>query len=56
MKCKLCGNDVDELRTISVRGKERRACEECAERLEETAAIEDAASGAMREMMGYRGR
>jgi ribosome-binding protein aMBF1 (putative translation factor) len=56
MKCKSCGNDVDELRAIQVRGRERRVCEECAERLAETAEIEDAATGAMREMMGYRGR
>jgi ribosome-binding protein aMBF1 (putative translation factor) len=56
MKCKLCGNDVDELRTIRVQGKPQRACEECAERVAETAEIEDAATGAMREMMGYRGR
>ena len=56
MKCKVCGNEVEELRTIRVRGRERRACEECAERLAETAEIEDAATGAMREMMGYRGR
>ena len=56
MKCKLCGSEVEELRTISVGGRTRRACEECAERLAETAEIQDAATGAMREMMGYRGR
>lgn len=56
MKCKLCGSDVEELRAVTVKGRERRACEECAERLQETSEIEDAATGAMQEMMGYRGR
>lgn len=56
MKCKLCGNDVEELRAVRVRGKQQRVCEDCAERLTENEEIADAATGAMREMMGYRGR
>lgn len=56
MKCKQCGNAVEELHTIRVRGRERRVCEECFDRMEQDAEIEDAATGAMREMMGYRGR
>lgn len=56
MKCKECGNTVDELHVVRVRGRERRVCEECVERLSESSEIEDGALGAMREMMGYRGR
>ena len=56
MKCKLCGNEVDELRVVTVRGQAKRACEECAERIEESAEIDDAANGAIRDMMGYKGR
>ena len=56
MKCKQCQEDVDELHTVSVRGRARRLCEECVDLLKEEAEIEDAATGAMREMMGYKGR
>lgn len=56
MKCKQCGNDVEELRTVEVRGRARKVCDECAEQLEQETEIEDAATGAMRGMMGYKGR
>ena len=55
MKCKQCGEDVEELHAVRVRGRARRVCEECVERLEEEAEIEDGALGAMRDMMGYKG-
>ena len=56
MKCKLCGEEADELHEVRVRGRQRRACEECVERLQEEAEIEDAATGAMQDMMGYKNR
>jgi ribosome-binding protein aMBF1 (putative translation factor) len=56
MKCKQCGNEVEELRAVKVRGRTRKVCAECAELLQEETEIDDAALGAMRDMMGYKGR
>ena len=36
--------------------RNRKACEECIERLAEEGEIADAALGAMQDMMGYKGR
>lgn len=56
MECKLCGEEVDELLPVKVGGKRRKACEECAERIAEDSEIADEALGAMRNMMGYKGK
>jgi ribosome-binding protein aMBF1 (putative translation factor) len=56
MECKLCGEEVDELVAVKVEGRKRKACAECAERLEQEGEIADGALGAMRDMMGYKGR
>ncbi|MGD8861234.1 MAG: hypothetical protein PVI30_14595 [Myxococcales bacterium] len=56
MECKLCGEEVDELFSVKVDGRRKKACEECVERLQEEGAIAEEALGAMRDMMGYKGR
>jgi ribosome-binding protein aMBF1 (putative translation factor) len=56
MECKLCGEEVDELVAVKVEGRKRKACAECAERLEQEGEIADGALGAMRDMMGYKGK
>lgn len=56
MECKLCGEEVEELHPVKVKGRKRKVCEDCMERLREEADIEDEALGAMRDMMGYKGR
>ncbi|MDD9932270.1 MAG: hypothetical protein OXT09_01625 [Myxococcales bacterium] len=56
MECKLCGEEADELITVKVEGRKKKACEECAERLAEEGTIAEEALGAMRDMMGYKGR
>ncbi len=56
MKCKACGEEADELKTVKVHGRAKKVCEECAEQLEEQAEIADAAEGAMQTMMEYKGR
>lgn len=56
MKCKACGEDADELKSVKVHGRSKKVCEECAERLEEEGEIAEAAEGAMQTMMEYKGR
>ena len=56
MKCKLCGEDADELRAVKVKGRARNVCEDCADRLEEEAEIGAEAESVMQGMMEYKGR
>lgn len=56
MECKLCGEQVEELVTVQVKGRKRKVCEDCAGRLAEEGEIADAALGAVRDMMGYKGK
>lgn len=56
MECKLCGEQVDELVTVQIKGRKRKVCEDCAGRLTEEGEIADAALGAVRDMMGYKGK
>jgi transcriptional regulator NrdR family protein len=55
MKCPLCGEEVDELVSVSAGAKRKRACEDCAGRLNEQAEIADDATTAMKGMMEYKG-
>lgn len=54
--CKQCGDEVDELRTVSVSGKRKKMCEDCAERLEEEEAIAEESESVVQQMMGFKGR
>jgi ribosome-binding protein aMBF1 (putative translation factor) len=55
MKCKACGDDVEELVVVTVNGRATKVCEDCAARLAEQGEVAEAATGKMREMMEYRG-
>lgn len=55
MRCKACGEDVEELQPVKVHGRTKKVCEECKDRLEEEGEIADAAEGAMQQMMEYKG-
>jgi ribosome-binding protein aMBF1 (putative translation factor) len=55
MQCPLCGEEVDELVSVSAGGKRKRACEDCASKLSEEAEIADEATTAMKGMMEYKG-
>jgi ribosome-binding protein aMBF1 (putative translation factor) len=55
MKCKGCGEEVDELFPVKVKGRTKKLCEECVELAEEEGAIEEGAFAAMKDMMGYKG-
>ena len=55
MKCPLCGEDVDELMIVTTAGKRKRACDDCANQLNDQAEIADEATNAMKGMMEYKG-
>lgn len=54
--CKACGEEVDEVATVTVQGKRKKLCEECAEEAESQAQIEEASEAAVQQMMGFKGR
>jgi len=54
--CKQCGDEVDELKTVTVAGKRKKMCEDCAERLEEEEAIAEESEAVVQQMMGFKGR
>jgi ribosome-binding protein aMBF1 (putative translation factor) len=56
MECKLCGEEADELVEVLVNGKKKKACEDCAAKISEEGEIADAALGAVRGMMEYKGK
>lgn len=56
MKCKSCGEDVEELVVAQVNGKPKKVCEDCASRIAEQGEVSEAATGKMREMMEYKGK
>jgi ribosome-binding protein aMBF1 (putative translation factor) len=55
MKCPLCGEEVDELVSVTASGKKKRVCEDCATQLNDQAEIADEATSAMKGMMEYKG-
>jgi ribosome-binding protein aMBF1 (putative translation factor) len=56
MDCKLCGEETDELMVVDVKGRKRKVCEDCASKLKEEGEVAEAALGAVRDMMGYKGK
>jgi ribosome-binding protein aMBF1 (putative translation factor) len=52
----MCKDEVDELVPVKVSGKRWKVCEDCAERLEEEAAIAEESESVIQGMMGYKGR
>jgi ribosome-binding protein aMBF1 (putative translation factor) len=56
MECKNCGEETEELVKVRVGKKTVRVCEQCADVLREEQEIASEAQGAMKDMMGYKGR
>jgi hypothetical protein len=54
--CKLCEDEVEELVTVKVGGKSKKACEDCADRLREEAEIAELSESVVQGMMGFKGR
>ena len=43
--CKQCGNEADELKTVKVGGKNKKMCEDCADRVAEEGAVAEEIGG-----------
>lgn len=54
--CKECEDEVDELVAVKVGGRKKKLCEDCAERLQEEAAIAEESESVVQNMMGFKGR
>lgn len=54
--CKTCGEEVDELVSVSVGGKTKKMCEDCADLAREAGEVAEAGERAMQGMMEYKGR
>jgi ribosome-binding protein aMBF1 (putative translation factor) len=55
-ECKSCGEDADELFSVTVDGKKRRLCETCADLAKEQAAIAEESEAVVQKMMDFKGR
>ncbi|NLY93550.1 MAG: hypothetical protein GXY23_05930 [Myxococcales bacterium] len=54
--CKVCEDEVDELVTVKVNGRSKKACEDCADRLREEAEIAEMSESVVQGMMEFKGR
>ena len=54
--CRQCENEVDRLVSVKIDGKPKKLCEDCADRLRESAEIAREGESVMQGMMGYKGR
>lgn len=54
--CKQCGEEVEELFAVKVKGRTKKLCEDCKDAIAEEAAIAEAGESAMQSMMEYKGR
>ncbi len=55
-QCKSCGEDADELVTVTVDGKKKRVCESCADAENEQQTIREDSEAVVQNMMGFKGR
>ena len=54
--CKSCGDEVDELQSVSVGGKTKKLCESCADEARESDAIAEESEAVVQKMMDFKGR
>lgn len=54
--CKECDNEVDQLLLVKVDGKKKKMCEDCRDRVAESAAIAEQSESVVQGMMGFKGR
>ncbi len=54
--CKVCGEEADELVTVTIGGKKKKVCEACAEDAEHDEEMAKASEAAVQQMMGFKGR
>jgi hypothetical protein len=54
--CKSCGDEVDELVSVSIGGKTKKLCESCADEARENDAIAEESEAVVQKMMDFKGR
>ena len=54
--CKGCGEEVDELVRVTVDGKAKKLCEDCADRAREADEVAEQSEAVVQNMMGFKGR
>lgn len=55
-QCKSCGEDADELISVTVNGKKQRLCERCADEAKEQESIAEESEAVVQKMMDFKGR
>ena len=55
-QCKSCGEDADELLSVTVDGKKLRLCESCADEAKARESIAEESEAAVQKMMDFKGR
>jgi hypothetical protein len=54
--CRECDSEVDSLKTVKVAGKNKKMCEDCADRVAQDDAIAEESEQVVRQMMGFKGK
>ena len=54
--CKGCGDEAESLQTVKVDGKNKKLCEDCADRAREEQAVAEESEAVVQGMMGFKGR
>ena len=54
--CKECDNEADALVSVKVSGKNKKMCEDCADRAREEAEVAEQSEAVVQNMMGFKGR
>ena len=54
--CKMCDDEVEELVKIKVGGRQKKVCEDCADRIREEEEIAEESESVIQDMMGFKGR
>ncbi|MFC1641500.1 hypothetical protein ACFL5O_02250 [Myxococcota bacterium] len=54
--CRSCGDDVEELVTVRVNGKNKKLCENCADEAREHAEVAEESEAVVQKMMDFQGR
>ncbi len=54
--CSVCKEQVDELTIVTVGGKKKKMCEDCADRAKESESMAEESERVVQQMMGFKGR
>ncbi len=54
--CKVCGEEVDEVVSVTLAGRRKKMCEDCAGEARERDEIAEESEAVVQQMMGFQGR